>query len=226
MTRFHQSAETVADAIISEVGANIVLGLPLGLGKANHIANALYERAAANRSIKLTIFTALTLEKPHAKTDLERRFIDPVIERLFGGYPDLAYAKALRHGTVPDNIEINEFFFLAGRWLSVDRAQQSYISANYTHAARYLVERGVNVVAQLVAKKGDRYSFSCNPDTILDVLQAQKEGRAKFLVAAQVNSELPFMLGDAEQPAEAFADVLDGAAVDFPVFALPREPLI
>ena len=225
MTRFHQSAETVADAIISEVGANIVLGLPLGLGKANHIANALYERAAANRSIKLTIFTALTLEKPHAKTDLERRFIDPVIERLFGGYPDLAYAKALRHGTVPDNIEINEFFFLAGRWLSVDRAQQSYISANYTHAARYLVERGVNVVAQLVAKKGDRYSFSCNPDTILDVLQAQKEGRAKFLVAAQVNSELPFMPGDAEQPAEAFAHVLDGPAVDFPLFAPPREPL-
>ena len=201
-----------------------MLGLPLGLGKANHIANALYARAAADRSIRLTIFTALTLEKPHAKSELERRFIDPVIERLFGGYPELAYAKALRHGTVPDNIEINEFFFLAGRWLSVDRAQQSYISANYTHASRYLVERGVNVVAQLVAKKGDRYSFSCNPDTILDVLQAQKEGRAKFLIAAQVNSELPFMPGDAEQPAETFAHVLDGPSTDFPLFAPPREP--
>ena len=225
MTQFHQSAETVAEAIIREVGPNIVLGLPLGLGKANHIANALYERAAVDRSIQLTIFTALTLEKPHAKSELERRFIDPVIERLFGGYPDLAYAKALRHGTVPDNIEVNEFFFLAGRWLSVDRAQQSYISANYTHAARYLVERGVNVVAQLVAKKGDRYSFSCNPDTILDVLQAQKEGRAKFLIAAQVNSELPFMPGDAEQPLEAFAHVLDSPSTDFPLFAPPREPL-
>ena len=225
MTQFHQSAETVAEAVIREVGPNIVLGLPLGLGKANHIANALYERAAVDRSIQLTIFTALTLEKPHAKSELERRFIDPVIERLFGGYPDLAYAKALRHGAVPDNIEVNEFFFLAGRWLSVDRAQQSYISANYTHAARYLVERGVNVVAQLVAKKGDRYSFSCNPDTILDVLQAQKEGRAKFLIAAQVNSELPFMPGDAEQPLEAFAHVLDSPSTDFPLFAPPREPL-
>jgi acyl-CoA hydrolase len=225
MTRYHQSAETVADAIIREVGPTIVLGLPLGLGKANHIANALYERAAADRSIRLTIFTALTLEKPHAKNELERRFIDPVIERLFGGYPDLAYAKALRCGTVPDNIEINEFFFLAGRWLSVRRAQQSYISANYTHAARYLVERGVNVVAQLVARKGDRYSFSCNPDTILDVLQARREGRSRFLIAAQVNSELPFMPGDAEQPAETFAHVLDDPAVDFPLFAPPREPL-
>src|ERR1700744_1057076 len=170
MTQFHQDAETVADAIIAEVGKNIVLGLPLGLGKANHIANAIYARAAADRSIRLTIFTALTLEKPQTKSELEHRFIAPVIERLFGNYPELAYAQALRRGTVPDNIEINEFFFLAGRWLSVDRAQQSYISANYTQAARYLVERGVNVVAQLVAKKDGRYSFSCNPDTILDVL--------------------------------------------------------
>jgi acyl-CoA hydrolase len=226
MTRYHQDADSVAEAIIREAGTNIVLGLPLGLGKANHIANALYERAAADRSINLTIFTALTLEKPKAKSELERRFIDPVIERLFGGYPELAYAKALRHGAVPDNIEINEFFFLAGRWLTVDRAQQTYISANYTHAARYLVDRGVNVVAQLVAKKDDRYSFSCNPDTILDVLRIQKEqGRGDILLAGQVNSELPFMPGDSERPAEAFAHVLDSASADFPLFAPPKEPL-
>jgi len=225
MTRFHTDANLAADAIIAEVGKNIVLGLPLGLGKANHIANALYARAAADRSIRLTIFTALTLEKPRAKSELEHRFLDPVIERLFGGYPELAYAQALRHGTVPDNIEINEFFFLAGQWLSVDRAQQSYISANYTHASRYLVERGVNVVAQLVAKKGDRYSFSCNPDTTLDVMQARKEGRANFIIAAQVNDELPFMPGDAEQPEEIFAHVLDSPATQFPLFAPPREPI-
>ncbi len=67
MTRYHQDAASVADAIIGEVGREIVLGLPLGLGKANHIANALYDRAAADPSIKLTIFTALTLEKPKAR---------------------------------------------------------------------------------------------------------------------------------------------------------------
>src|SRR5438128_10458055 len=123
----------VADAIIGAVGRRIVLGLPLGLGKANHIANALFERAAADRSIKLTIFTALTLEKPRPKNELEKRFVSPIIERLFGGYPDLAYARALHEGRLPSNIEVNEFFFLAGQWLGSPAAQQNYISANYTH---------------------------------------------------------------------------------------------
>ncbi len=151
--------------------------------------------------------------------------MEPVVERLFGGWPDLAYAHALRTGTMPANIEVNEFFFLAGRWLGVPRAQQSYISANYTHAVRYLVERGVNVVAQLVARKGDRYSLSSNPDTILDLQAAQREGRAKFIIAAQVNSELPFMPGDAELGEDAFAHVLDSPSTQFPLFAPPREPI-
>src|SRR6266852_6109619 len=91
--------DQLAQDIIREVGKTIVLGLPLGLGKANHVANALYRRAAADHSISLTIFTALTLEKPRYANDLERRFLAPVIERLFGGYPELEYAKALRAGS-------------------------------------------------------------------------------------------------------------------------------
>ena len=125
MTRFHQDADGVADAILREVGKTVMLGLPLGLGKANRIANALYARAAADPSIKLTIFTALTLEKPRGGSELERRFMEPVVERLFGDWPDLAYVKALRNGTLPANIEVNEFFFLAGRWLNNAQAQQS-----------------------------------------------------------------------------------------------------
>jgi acyl-CoA hydrolase len=225
MTRFHRTPESIADAIVAAVGSNIVLGLPLGLGKANHIANALYNRAAGDRTIRLTIFTALTLETPRGRSELERRFLAPVAERLFAGYPDLDYAVALRRGTVPANVEINEFFFAAGQWLNNPQAQQSYISANYTHAARYLVERGVNVVAQLVSRRGNRYSFASNPDTVLDVLKARAGGRADFLLVGQVNSELPFMPGDAEQPEAAFAHILDSPATEFPLFSTPRTPL-
>ncbi|MDP1585945.1 MAG: acetyl-CoA hydrolase/transferase C-terminal domain-containing protein [Bradyrhizobium sp.] len=219
----------IAEDIIRDVGTNLVVGLPLGLGKANHIANALYARAVADRAINLTFLTALTLEKPRPKSLLERRFIAPVIDRLFGGYPDLAYAGALHADALPPNIKVIEFFFLAGKWLHAPFAQQHYISANYTHASSYLLARGLNVVAQLVAKRvvdGEtRYSLSCNTDTSLDLLRARAEGRAAFKVFGQVNSELPFMPGAGDLAAEEFSAVLDGPETDFPLFAPPAEPV-
>lgn len=228
MTQTFASAERIAEQIIADVGKTIVLGLPLGLGKANHIANALFKRAATDHSIKLTIFTALTLEKPRPAHELERRFIGPVIERLFGGYPELAYAKALRANALPPNVEVNEFFFLAGRWLGSPVAQQNYISANYTHAFNYLLSRGVNVVAQLVAKRdgnSSRYSLSCNTDITVDLLRARRVGAANFRLYGQVNAELPFMPGDGDVAASEFAGVLEGADVQFPLFAPPAEPI-
>jgi acyl-CoA hydrolase len=219
----------LADAVIEKVGKTIVLALPLGLGKANHIVNALYAKAAADRSIRLTIFTALTLDVPRAKSELERRFLDPIAQRVFAGYPALDYAAAIRSGHVPPNIEINEFFLEAGQWLGSPYAQRNYISANYTHALRYVLDRGVNVVAQLVAHRTAEaphpYSLSCNPDLTLDLLAQRRERRVDFLFAGQINSELPFMPGDAAIGAEEFDQMLDGPATDFALFAPPREPV-
>ncbi len=229
MPQLFSDPEAVVDDIIRDVGKTLVVGLPLGLGKANHIVNALYARAAADPSIDLTLFSALTLEKPKPASLLESRFGSPVVERLFGGYPDLAYVAPLRAGRLPPNIKVLEFFFLAGRWLHVPFAQQHYISANYTHAASYLLERGLNVVLQLVAKRvvdGEtRYSLSCNTDTTLDIMRARSEGRANFKLIAQVNSELPFMPGPGDLPASEFSAVLDSPATDFPLFAPPAEPI-
>jgi acyl-CoA hydrolase len=219
----------LADAIVARVGKKIVLALPLGLGKANHIANALYAKAAADPSIRLSIFTALTLEPPRAKSELERRFLGPIAQRLFAGYPPLDYAAAIHADRVPPNIEINEFFFQAGQWLTSPYAQQHYISANYTHALHCVLDRGVNVVAQLLAHRAEEaphpYSLSCNPDLMLDLLALRRDGKVDFLFAGQTNSELPFMPGDAAIAAEEFDFLLDGPATDFPLFAPPREPV-
>ncbi len=229
MPKMFSAPEAIAEDIIRDVGTDLVVGLPLGLGKANHIVNALFARAVADRSIKLTFFSALTLEKPKPSNLLERRFISPVIERLFGEYPDLAYAAPLRAGELPSNIQVIEFFFLAGRWLHVPFAQQHYISANYTHASSYLLARGLNVVTQLVAKRvvdgAARYSLSCNTDTTLDVLRERAEGRASFKLVGQVNSELPFMPGAGDLAGEEFSAVLESPETDFPLFAPPSEPI-
>ncbi len=229
MPKLFSDPEAVVEEVIRDIGTKLVVGLPLGLGKANHIANALYARAAADRSIDLTFFSALTLEKPRPSNLLERRFIAPVIERLFGGYPELAYAEALRANALPPNVKVTEFFFLAGRWLHVPFAQQHYISANYTHASSYLLAKGLNVVAQLVAKRvvdgAVRYSLSCNTDMTLDLLRARAESRAAFKLIGQVNSELPFMPGAGDLRAEEFSVVLDSPTSDFPLFAPPSEPI-
>jgi acyl-CoA hydrolase len=221
--------DAVADTIIGRVGKNIVLALPLGLGKANHVANALFARAAADSSLRLRIVTALTLEKPRGRGDIERRFLEPFAARVFAGYPELAYAAAQRAGKLPANIEVDEFFFAAGARLGIASAQQGYISANYTHALRYVLARGVNVVAQLVATRvrgGERrFSLSCNPDLTLDLLADRARGRCDFLFVGQVNSELPFMPGDADIAEGELDFILEGPATDFPLFGPPREPI-
>ena len=221
--------ERLADAIVEKVGKTIVLALPLGLGKANHIANALFARAAADPSIRLTIFTALTLEPPHAKSELEHRFLDPISQRVFASYPPLAYAAAIRKDQVPANVQINEFFFEAGQWLGSPYAQQHYISANYTHALSYVLDRGVNVVAQLLAHRDGEvarpYSLSCNPDLTLGLLDLRRQGRVDFLFAGQLNSELPYMPGDAAIAGTEPDLLLDSPATDFSLFAPPREPV-
>ncbi len=223
-------ADAAAAGIIEAVGKTLVVGTPLGLGKPVHLVNALVRRATEDPSISLKIYTALTLEKPAPSNELQRRFLVPVIDRLFGAYPEPTYAEALRRGTLPANIEIHEFFFMAGRWLGVARAQQSYIAANYTHVVPMLLAAGMNVVVQLVSPArgidgGLHYSLSCNPDLTLDLLKARREGRANFLLAGQVNDELPFMGGDAAVPESDFSHMLSGAACQFPLYAPPSLPV-
>ncbi|WP_246804338.1 hypothetical protein [Mesorhizobium mediterraneum] len=229
LPEIHDDADAVAAKIVETTDGNIVLGLPLGLGKASRIANALYARAAADRSIRLDISTALTLEPPSWSSDMERRFIEPLNERLFAGYERPAYAQAWRDGELPDNVTVSEFFLLAGRWLCVPAAQQAYVSANYTHAAGYLLERGVNVIAQLVARRGEgadaHYSLSCNTDITLDLLPVLEARGRKFLMVGEVNSALPFMGGAATLPASRFHHVLEAPHAEPRLFAPPKEPV-
>jgi acyl-CoA hydrolase len=197
--------EACTQALVELIGRRIVLALPLGLGKANHVANALFERALRDRQLELYILTGLTPEMPRDLPALQQRLVDPIVERLFGDYPDLAYAGALRRGELPANISVTEFYLRPGAWLRVAPVQRAYASLGYTHVAREVLRRGVNVVAQLVARRGvgdaARYSLSCNPDVTLNLLPAFDERRSRgeaVAIVGQVNRRLPFMPGEAD----------------------------
>jgi acyl-CoA hydrolase len=214
------------------VGQRIVLGIPLGIGKPNPLVNALYRRAKADSDLRLKILTAITVETPKGSSDLERRFLEPFVERVFGNYPDLEYAVDLRTGQVPPNVEVAEFFFKPGGYLNVPMQQQNYISTNYTHAPRDLMENGINVLSQLVAERevdGARwFSLGSNPDVTLDLLPmieaARRQGRPMVTVA-QVNREMPFMYNDAMVRPDVFDLALDHPRYDFRLFGPPNMPV-
>jgi hypothetical protein len=98
------TAEACVDQVIATVGPDVVLGAPLGLGKPNQLLNAFYRRALVDPGVRLTIYTALSLERPRAGSDLEARFLDPYIARHFGDYVELDYMRAIRDGTLPPNV--------------------------------------------------------------------------------------------------------------------------
>ena len=220
------------EAILSRVGSRIVVGTPLGIGKPNHLINALYRRAARDPSVHLRIMTALSLERPGWHSDLERRFMEPFAARVFGDYPELEYMRALRSRRLPPNIELSEFYFKSGSMLGVAPAQQEYLSSNYTHVARDMLASGVNVVLQAVGKEerpgGPAYSLSSNPDVTLDIMpglrEAEKAGH-KVAVAGMVNRRLPFMYGDAEVEPGFFDLIVDAPGLDHHLFAVPNMPI-
>jgi acyl-CoA hydrolase len=229
MTQYFDSPGELADAVVAAIGNDIVLGLPVGLGKAIHFANALYERAERDASIKLTIFTALTLEPPEPGSDLERRFLEPLAERLWGDWPRLRYAEAVRRQSLPANIEVREFYFRPGAYLGNAKAQQSYTSLNYTQVAGELLKLGVNVIGQLVAPPAGgsgRYSLGSNPEVTLDLLPALEARRAAgspIAFVGEVNDRMPYLFGDAELDAARFDFVLASDDCHYPLFGLPRR---
>ncbi|MCG8636623.1 MAG: hypothetical protein MI863_22515 [Desulfobacterales bacterium] len=226
---FIKDVEVCVDRIIDTVGRKIVFGIPLALGKPNHIANALYLRAKNNPAIDLTIITAISLEKPSASSVLESRLLDPIVKRIWDGFVDFEYMKDLRKNQLPPNVRISEFFTKAGGYLNSPHAQQNYISTNYTHAVRDLVDNGLNVVANLIAPhpEGDKnwVSMSCNPDITVEgfekMIEARKKGR-KTMIIGQLNSNLPYMYGDAVMESSVYDMILDDPRYDFPLFSVPK----
>ena len=208
---FDDVAECV-ESTLARVGPHIVLALPLGIGKPNPLANEFYRRARRDPAITLKIFTALSLRAPQWHGELERRFLQPLVERLFGGLTCrwTMYVTCTRT-RVPRMCEIVEFFLDPGALLHVAHSQRHYVSTNYTHVARDVAAQGVNVIAQLVAKRSvdgrTEFSLGSNPDVTVDLLELlapqRRQGR-EVVVIGEVNRHMPFMFGPAAVAAETF----------------------
>ena len=171
------------------------------------------------RSIRLTIVTALSLRKPRGRSDLERRLVEPLAQRVFGGYPELEYVRLIEQGRLPDNIEVVEFFLEPGAWLNSAPLQQNYLSSNYTHVARDALKRGLNVHRAAGRASAGRRSAGrpaeprresrISPPTCCRRSRRCAPSGQPFALIGQVHGELPFMYGDALVAADTFDFLLD-----------------
>ena len=227
MAQFVDSIEAAVDRVLDTVKGDVVLGIPLAIGKPNPFVNALYRRMKGNPARRLRIVTALSLEKPVGKSELEEHFLGPLVERVFEDYPDLLYVKDLRAGTLPAHIEVREFFMKTGDYLGNPAAQQNYISTNYTFVARDMAVQGMNVIAQAVGAKGEgegmRLSLSSNPDVVFEVVEKLRAAGQPLLTVGVVNRKMPFMPNGAEVGPEFFDLVVTDPAGTHAVFCPPNN---
>lgn len=221
------SIAAAVDHVLDTTPGDIVLGIPLGVGKPNPFVNALYHRIKANPARKLKIITALSLEKPVGKSDVERHFLAPLVERVFADYPDLEYVKDLRGPGLPPNVEVCEVFMKTGDYLGNAVAQQSYMSTNYTHIARDMALQGMNVIAQAVGARQDerglRLSLSSNPDVVLEVMDKFRASHHKITAVGVINQHMPFMPNTADVAPDFFDLVVTDPAGTHTIFAPPNN---
>jgi acyl-CoA hydrolase len=138
----------------------------------------------------------------------------------------------LHGGGVPDNVQIVEFFLDPGALLHVPHSQRHYVSSNYTHVARDVAAQGVNVIAQLVAKRSveghSEYSLGSNPDVTVDLLEhlaPQRRLGRDVVVIGEVNRQMPFMFGPAAVSTESFDFLVEHPRYDYDLFAPPNRPI-
>ena len=224
------SIEQAVDHVLAELPAHIHMGMPLGLGKPNRFANALYARIKSLPDRHLTIYTALCLGRPDSGDGLQGRFLEPFLERVFDDYPELDFLTDLRRDDLPPNIHVQQFFMQPGSLLGSVEAQQDYVSSNYSHAARDINANGLNLIAQLIARDPQRpghLSLSCNPDITLDLLPMVEKRRAageRILMLGHVHSDLPYMQGGAEVGVDTF-DLLIEHEERSTLFSTPNMPV-
>jgi acyl-CoA hydrolase len=147
-------------------------------------------------------------------------------ERVFGNYPNLHYDLDRCKNALPDNINVIEFYLAPGKFLFNTQVQRNYLSTNYTHAVRDVLNKDVNVICQ-IACEGDVqdesvFSLSCNPDITVDIAEKMRDSGRPVAVVGEVNPDLPFMYGESIVKQAFFDFVLKQPETDYPVFGPPK----
>ena len=227
MPTYFNDYEIAAKKIIAHVGKKIVLGVPIGIGKPIGLLNAFYRLALDDKEISLTILTGLTLARPIIHNQLEKKFLEPLLNRILGNYEDPLYEKARVLDQLPDNVHVIEFYLSPGKFLKNKSVQQNYVNSNYTNVVRDTLNYSINVIAQQVTYSKlfpNHYSLSCNTDLFQETVKELVKQEKPIAIVAEINLNLPLMVNDALVEANIFTDVIDTKRYRS-LFSIPRPEL-
>ncbi|MCL1834254.1 MAG: hypothetical protein FWG49_07110, partial [Leptospirales bacterium] len=215
--------------LIKLVGKDIRIAVPHGLGKPILFLNEIYRRVKEDPTMSLSIISGLLLEKPRGKSDIEKRFLGPIVERLFDGVNELDYVLDMRAGKLPKNVQLYEFYGRAGADLNNPHFQMNHFSSNFSHCCRDGISYGFNVFAQAVSIKKingkTMYSMGSNTDICVEAVESLKVMRAKGITCATIaeaNANVPFMYGDAVVTKNDYDIILQGEQFNSKIFGVPK----
>ena len=190
-----------AEAIVDRVSRDFRMAVPIGIGKPILLIDALIRLAEADRRVKLSIFTGLTLTRPRSRTHWSSALWRRCSTACFPLIPS-HYVAALEQDGVPANIAVTEFFLQAGAWLASGAARRSHAGPRLTRSRTSRAYSRKRLCAARSQKPADdaRLSLSADTDVTLDMLPYI--GRAAVSASrcrrGRLHSDLPYMPGEAE----------------------------
>jgi len=229
--KYFSNAEDCVDEIVSRLNKKICVGIGCGVGKPVNFINALYLKAKKDPEIELTIISALTLEKPKAQNDLQRRLMDPMMERIFEDGPDFEHVLDLRKNAIPKNIKLYEWMLPPGGYVMHDSGQRVHVASNFSDAPRDILSKDINIICQMAGSEiidGKRVITSAgNSDVINALIEGVLKGRetSDRIIMAEVNTKAPFLWTDALQEPSFFDYILEGENFNQQPFCPPKEAI-
>ena len=161
-------------------------------------------RARADRAIEPAhLHRAHARSRPAASGDLQQRLLEPIIERLFGDYPELAYASALRAARLPANVR-SPSSTCRPAVARTTRQRPAALTRAQLHPRRPRAAAARRQRPRPARRSRGRHAASacsCNPDVTLDILPALSRCARRETACDRRPGqlrELPFMPGEAE----------------------------
>ncbi len=228
---YTDNIEKCLDEIIPRLNKKICVGIGCGVGKPVNFMNALYLRAKKDPDIELTIISALTLEKPKGRNDLEKRLLDPMMSRIFGDWPDFEHVTDLRNNRLPDNVKLYEWMLPPGGFVMHDTAQRLHVAGNFSISPRDIIDKDINLLchlgnsAEINGKKV--ITTGGNSDVISPLIDWMLEQRPKTerIIMAELNSNVPFLWGETTYEPDMYDYILESDAFNQMTFCPPKESI-